>query len=201
MKTPTPRPETFDAAYYRRYYEQHKTKVADQRSTDRLCAFVLAYLDYLQIPVRSALDLGCGVGLWRDSLQRMRPKARYHGVEYSSYLCERLGWTQGSAVDFKADRTYDLVICQGVLQYLDDDSATKAIANLGKLTGGALYLEALTKKDWRQNVDRKRTDGAVHLRTGAFYQERLRRRFVPVGGGVFVPKRSGVALFELEALG
>jgi SAM-dependent methyltransferase len=194
-------PSRFDAAYYRRFYEQSKTRVSDAKAVERLAGFVLGYLSYLRLPVRNVLDLGCGMGHWRTALQKLAPKARHRGVEYSDYLCERFGWEKGSAVDFAPGRTFDLVVCQGVLQYLDDRAAARAIDNLADLTHGALYLEALTKADWQHNVDRTVTDGAVHLRTGEFYRKRLRRHFTPLGGGLFAKKGCGIALFELEELG
>lgn len=191
----------FDAAYYRRFYEEPGTRVSDQKAVLRLAGFVLSYLRYLQLPVKNVLDLGCGMGHWRSALRELAPKARHHGVEYSDYLCERFGWDKGSAVDYAPGRTFDLVVCQGVLQYLDDRAAARAIENFAELTHGALYLEALTANDWKQNVDRSVTDGEVRLRAGSWYLRRLRRRFVPLGGGVFVKKDCGVALFELESLG
>ncbi len=89
-------------------------------------------------------------------------------------------------------------MCQGVLQYLDDRAAAKALANLARWTDGALYVEALTARDWRHNCDRTRTDGDVHLRPGDWYRRRLARHFLAGGGGVFVSKKSGVTLYELE---
>ncbi|MBM4061660.1 MAG: class I SAM-dependent methyltransferase [Planctomycetes bacterium] len=193
----------FDAAYYRRFYADPRTRVGDAAATGRLAAFVAAYLRYLDVPVRTILDVGCGVGHWRTAARRLWPRARYFGVEHSEHLCAVHGWIRGSVVDLDARAlapagTFDLVVCQGVLQYLDDRAAARALRNLGRWSGSALYLEALTALDWRQNVDRTRTDGDVHLRDGAWYRARLRRRFVACGGGVFASRRAGVALFELE---
>ena len=83
---------------------------------------------------------------------------------------------------------------------LDDRDAIRAIDNLGRLCEGALYLEALTERDWRHNCDRTVTDGEVYLRPGSFYRTRLARHFHAVGGGVFVHRRAPVTLFELETL-
>lgn len=191
-------PSRFDAAYYHRFYRDARTRVGDARSVRRLADFVCAYLRFLAIPVREVLDLGCGLGHWQRAVAAHYPRAKYVGVEASEYLCRRKGWRQGSVVDYDHGHRVDLVVCQGVLQYLDDRSARAAVANLARATHGALYLEALTREDWEQNCDRSATDGAVHLRPVSFYRRALRPHFVSCGGGVFVHKEAGVALFELE---
>ena len=66
------------------------------------------------------------------------------------------------------------------------------------MCSGELYLEALTELDWRENCDRARTDGNVHLRTGTWYRKRLRKHFLDCGGGLFCSRAAGVSLFELE---
>lgn len=195
--------EPFDEDYYRRFYGDADTKVSDQREIDRLATFVKGYLDYLQIPVRTILDVGCGVGHWQQACAKLWPKARYFGVEYSAHMCERFGWHQGSIATLEPKRelgreTFDLVVCQGVLQYLDNRTAAAALANLSRWTDGALYLEALTTRDWEENCDQSVTDGQVHLRSGAYYRRRLREDFQDCGGGVFCARRAGVAMFELE---
>ncbi|GAB4141349.1 MAG: class I SAM-dependent methyltransferase [Planctomycetota bacterium] len=191
---------SFDAAFYRRFYEDRRTAVSDAREVHRLCEFVLAYLRFLRIPVRSVLDVGCGLGRWKKALARQRPGISYLGVEVSDYLCDRFGWRKGSAVDYSPGRRFDLVICQSVLQYLGDEDAERAIANLARLCRGALYLEVLTRGDWESNCDRRRTDGNVNLRQGSWYRRRLARGFWNCGGGVFVRRTRPVALYELEAL-
>jgi SAM-dependent methyltransferase len=201
-RTPA-RPKSFGRAYYNRYYGNAATRVSDLAEIRRLAAFVAAYLRYLDVPVRSILDVGCGVGHWRTAAQKQWPRARYHGVEHSEHLCGRFGWTHGSIVDFDPRRrlgraTFDLVVCQGVMQYLDDEAAAQALANLARWTDGALYLEALTETDWRENCDRERTDGDVFLRPGSFYRRHLTTHFQDCGGGVFVSRRAGITLFELE---
>jgi SAM-dependent methyltransferase len=190
--------ERFDAAYYDRFYRRRGTRVSDARETAKLGRFVCSYVDYLGLPVKNALDAGCGLGRWRTVVAEHYPRARYTGIEVSEYLCAELGWTHASIAEYRPRTRFDLVICQGVLQYLDDREASAALANLARLCRGALYLEALTAEDWRDACDQRATDGAVHRRPAEFYRSRLARHFVPLGGGLFVHKDAGVVLYALE---
>ncbi len=191
-------PDRFDEAYYERHYFDPDTAVADAESLRVLSDFVCHYVHYLDVEVESVLDLGCGIGLWRDVVQRHFAGCSYTGVEISPYVCERLGWIQGSVATYQQPHQADFVICQGVLQYLDDNTCDQAIHNLATLTGGALYLEALTRLDWEQSVSQTVTDGDVFLREGTWYRERLDPHFVSCGGGLFVPRNGGAILYELE---
>jgi len=128
------------------------------------------------------------------------PRARYLGVERSAYLCRRFGWTAGSVVDYDDGAAHDLVICQGVLQYLDAKEARRALANLAARCKGALYLQAVTREDWRVAVDRERTDGDIHLRPDAWYRKWLAPHFDPIGGGLFLKKDAPVVCYSLERL-
>lgn len=187
----------FDKAYYERFYGNHDLRVAGQADTDRLARFVFGYLSHLDLPVARVLDLGCGVGYWQRAVKAHHPSAKYEGVELSDHLCETRGWTKGSVVTYRGEEA-DLVVCQGVLQYLTDQQAIRAIKNLSRHTRGALYLEALTEGDWAENCDREASDGDVYLRPLSFYQAHVGRHFIAAGGGVFLPRTTDVALFELE---
>ncbi|MFT3928298.1 MAG: class I SAM-dependent methyltransferase [Myxococcales bacterium] len=192
-------PNSFDRAYYERFYEDPKTRVSDRAQVAKLGDFVCSYLSYLELPVRRMLDVGCGVGHWQSTLRRHFPSARYQGVEYSQYLCERYGWEQGSVVDYRAKQPFDLVICQGVLPYLDARAAKAAIDNLGSLCRGALYVEAVTKEDWDDGIlDKRRTDRSMQLRPARFYRRALSAHFQAIGGGLWLSNRARVALYALE---
>ena len=190
----------FDERYYARYYRDARTRVTEQSDSDQLAAFIAGYLGYLGQPVRNILDLGCGVGVLQKPLLKRFAGARYVGVERSQYACEQYGFRQGSVVDFRARGRFDLVICKGVLQYLDARASDRALAHLGELCRGCLYLEALTREDWAEAADRKRTDGDVYLRPASFYKRRLRGPFQAAGGGIFVHERSPAVLYALETL-
>ena len=189
---------TFDAAYYEHFYLDPRTRVADPLDVEVQARFLCAYLDYLGIGVRRILDLGCGLGRLRDPLRRHFPGAAYTGVEVSEHLCAELGWKHGSAATFRSRYRFDLVICQDVLQYLDDAEAGRAIDNFARHCRGALFFGALTREDWEENCDQARTDGSGYLREGAWYRRRLTPAFTCAGGGLFVARRAGVVTFELD---
>lgn len=191
---------SFDEAYYQKYYRNRRTRVADRESCALLANFVFSYLDYLRLPVERVLDIGCGTGLWRREVRRRYPAAEYVGVEKSEYACQKYGWEQGSVIDYRPAVAFDLVLCQGIFQYLDDAEAEAGLDNLSRLAPSALYLEFLTRGDWERNCNREITDGQVHLRSLAWYRERLRRHFKNCGGGVFLAKGSPAVLYEIEAL-
>ena len=190
---------TFDASYYQRYYFDRKTKVADPQHVERLGAFVCSYLKYLRVPVRRVLDIGCGIGLWRDIAARHFPQAPYHGVEFSEYLCERYGWERGSVVDYQASEPFDLVICQGVLAYLSPPDLKRALRNLGVVCRGALYVEVVTQEDYENDiVDEHLTDPRLFRHRAEVYRRGLARNFKELGGGVWLSRRSDLPLFSLE---
>jgi SAM-dependent methyltransferase len=189
----------FDKGYYDRYYRNPRTRVTSPEQADVLGRFVCAYLEHLGLPVRRVLDAGCGLGYWRSIIARHHPRASYTGIEVSEYLCRELGWTQASIAGYRARGRFDLIICQGVLQYLARDEAAAAVDNLGRLCRGVLYLEALTTEDWEQNCDRDHTDGGVHLRRASWYRKRLSAHFAPLGGGLFLHRDADAVLFALES--
>ena len=187
----------FDRAYYDRWYRDDETRTFMAEYTPVIVRFVLAYLDYLELEVRTVLDAGCGLGHWRTALGDLGRDVDYRGLETSGYLCRELGWEKGSIVDYQAHEPFDLVVCQGVLQYLSDAECKAAIHNLAELCGQALYLEVLTRRDARENTIPQRTDTDVYLRKGEWYRKRLHKHFVNLGGGLFLSRRCAATCYEL----
>ena len=188
----------FDAGFYHRYYEDPRTRVATRAEQERLADYVCAFTGYLGFRVKRVLDAGCGLGHMRASVERSFPWARYVGLEVSDYLARRHGWVCQGLEDYRPRAPFDLIFCHDVLQYLDDRPAARAIANLGRLSRGAVYLSALTLEDWRKTADRSRSDGGVHLRPADWYRRRLLRYFRPLGGGLLVRRGYAPVLWELE---
>lgn len=190
----------FDERYYQRFYRRPSTRVASSADTRRLGDFITAYLRYLEMPVKHILDIGCGTGALGKVLQKHYPRASYTGVEISSYACARYGWEQGSVTDYESAQTFDLVICNDVLQYLGPAACDRAITNLAELCCGALYLGVMTGRDWRQTCDQTRTDDRVYLRSAAWYRNRLCKHFISLGGGMYLRHGTPIYTYELERL-
>lgn len=195
---PSPPVNRFGPAYFRKFYLDPATRVVTPSEMRSRATLIAALLNQLQIPIRSILDAGSGIGLLRRPFAQVLPRARYTGLELSEYLCRRYGWLQGSIDTFVARKPFDLLVCYDVLQYLDDAEAARAIANMAHLTRAALYVSALTREDWLENCDRSLTDRAVHLRSGAWYRRRLGKVFYYVGFGVWLRKEVAAIQWEME---
>jgi predicted TPR repeat methyltransferase len=186
----------FDAAYYRRFYESPRTRVQGPREVDRLARAVMALLAWMGEPVESVLDVGAGTGLWRNWFKRRRIQCR--SVDVSEYACRKYGHEQRDISRWRAPETFDLIVCQGVLPYLDDSDAAAAIHNLARMCHGFLYLESITARDWRTVCDRHATDSAMHLRSADWYRRRMARHFLPLGFGLWMRRGRRNRLYELE---
>ncbi len=189
--------ERFDASYYAKWYrDSERIDIAD-----RALRFVLSYIDHLDASLSSVLDLGCGIGLWKKALKAQAKDVRYTGVEVSDYLCRKHGWEKGDACSYAPGRAFDLVVCQGVLQYLSDADCEKAIANLERLSRRFLYLEVLTQGDAKDVCCPEGTDFDVHVREASWYAKRMKGRFVNLGGGLYVKPAMREHYFELWCTG
>jgi SAM-dependent methyltransferase len=188
----------FGADYFDRFYESRATRVYGPAEIGRLARGVTGMIAWLGGDIRSVLDVGAGTGLWRDWFASHKKDVRYVSTDVSAYACERYGHTQRDITRWSGRERFDLVVCQGVLQYLDDDGAARAIANIAAMCRGFLYLEALTLRDLSDACDVDRSDTAVHARTGAWYRARLGEHFTTLGCGLHYKKDGHLVFYELE---
>jgi len=188
----------FDERYYGRYYTDVRTRVHGPRDIANLCTAVTAMLAWWRAPLATVLDVGAGVGLWRDWFAKHRPRTKYRSTEVSRYACAKYGHEHRDITRWRTATRFDLVVCQGVLPYLDDDDCSNAIENLAAMTGGFLYLESITKQDARETVDEERTDVTVHGRSAAWYRKRLTAHYTELGCGLWAKRGAPVLFYELE---
>jgi hypothetical protein len=190
--------EGFGEAYFDRFYETRRTRVHGAREVGHLARGVTELIAWLRGPLGNVLDVGAGPGLWRDWFKKHKPAVRYVSTDFSAYACKRYGHQRRDIATWRSKERFDLVVCQGVLPYLPDAAAASAIDNLGAMTRGFLYLEAITKGDLGEVCDLEMTDVAVHPREGAWYRKRLAAHFVQVGAGLYYAKRGPLRFYELE---
>lgn len=188
----------FNADYYDKWYDDADTRAFIAAKAAR---FVLSYIDHMDARLGTVLDLGCGLGHWRNALLQQARSLRYTGVEFSSYLCRKFGWERGDVRTYSPGRTFDLVICQGVLQYLSDSDCERAIQNLNALSKRFLYLEVLTTADAREVCASDGTDFDVFIRDASWYGSRIGRYFVNLGGGLFAKPAMRQHFYELWRTG
>jgi hypothetical protein len=188
----------FDADYYERFYTD--AKVHDQLRIDGLVNGVIGLATWLNVGVKSVLDVGAGMGAIGTALSRHHPTIRYRGTDISKHACQTYGHLHVDIARWKPKRAYDLTICLSVLQYLDNDQLGAAVDNLAAATRSLLYLEIPTKWDRDNVINPDATDMNVHWRTGRFYQRLLTVHFQQIGAGLWLRHSSPVPLFELEAV-
>lgn len=188
----------FDESYYRRYYANAKTRVADAAETAHLALAVTEMITWYGGALDSVLDVGAGAGLWRDWFRENKPKTKYRSTELSDYACATYGHEQRDISTWRARERFDLIVCQGVLPYIEDGAAEAAIENIAAMARGFVYLEAITKTDFEEICDQAKTDGDVHLRPASWYRTRLAKHFVNVGCGLYYATRGALRFYELE---
>jgi hypothetical protein len=189
----------FGAEYYTRFYETRSTQVHDAGRIAQLGVGLVGMLQWFGQGLRQVLEVGAGPGYLRDWFASAHPKVGYRSTEYSEYACARYHHERYDVAERPLRERFDLVVCQGVLQYLDADAAERAITNLGTMTRGFLYLEVVTAADARDVCDRERSDLAIHLRSGLWYRRRLREHFREIGCGLYCSHQSPLTFYELEA--
>ena len=104
--------------------------------------------------VRTALDIGCGEGLWRAALLAARPGLRYTGIDPSAYVARRFGAhrniRQGDISSLRALRMRgpcDVIICNDVLHYVAAPELRHGMQALAARLRGVAYLGLFTSAD------------------------------------------------------
>lgn len=188
----------FDQAYYDRFYLSPKTRVVAPDEHAQLAKFVFAFARYNGIELKSVLDIGAGVGLWKTWIEKHAKQTHYVGTEVSRVMCEKHGYLNRDIARWRDREQHDLIICQGILQYLPDPDVAPAVANLAAMSRGLLYVEVTTRLDLRERTDKDRTDQNIFIRNGSYYRGILQKHFLQVGAGLWWTKELPPPFFELE---
>ena len=188
----------FDEAYYHRFYENPRTQVYTEDQHAALCEFVFGFARWNLVEVKSVLDIGAGIGMWKDWIKKNARGVKYTGTEVSQVMCKKHGFVHRDIARWRDRKKHDLIVCQGVLQYLPDPDVAPAIANIAAMARGLVYLEVTTRLDLRERVDRAKTDTDIHVRNGSYYRGIFAKHLISIGCGLYWPKEQELPFFELE---
>lgn len=145
----------YDRAYFDRWYRKDGSRIESPAALRRRVALAVALAErYLERPLRSALDVGCGEGRWRAELLRLRPRLRYVGIDPSAYVVKRFGARRGlmrggfsELPELDLRGPYDLVVCADVMHYLSEAELDAGLPALARLCRGVAWLEVLCRED------------------------------------------------------
>lgn len=188
----------FDEAYYHRFYEASKTRVVEPEEHAALAEFVFAFARWNQIEIKSVLDIGAGIGLWKRWIEANAKGIQYTGTEVSASMCKKHGFLQRDIARWRDRKKHDLIICQGVLQYLPDPDVAPALANIAAMSRGLVYIEITTRSDLREICDPSRTDADIFVRNGSYYRGILSKHLINVGAGLWWARDRPAPFYELE---
>lgn len=143
----------YDHDYFQRWYRGGD--IGGPRRLARKVALAVACAEYyLERPIRSVLDIGCGEGAWRAPLLKLRPGLQYLGFDSSEYAVARHGARRnlhrarfGDFAQLRPCAPVDLLICADVLHYLPARELQRGLPGLVELTGGVAFIELFTAED------------------------------------------------------
>ena len=143
----------YDQAYFQHWYRRGDIG-GPQRLARKVALAVSCAEYYLERPIRSVLDIGCGEGAWRAPLLKLRPKLRYLGFDSSEFAVSKYGPRRnlhyahfGDFAQLRPCPPVDLLVCADVLHYLPAPELRRGLPGLAELCGGVAFLEAFTRED------------------------------------------------------
>ncbi|MFN8589645.1 MAG: class I SAM-dependent methyltransferase [Candidatus Eisenbacteria bacterium] len=145
----------YDREYFERWYRRSDVGVGQREFVTRKVLLAVAAAEFvLGRRIASVLDVGCGEGLWRAPLRRLRPGVAYAGFDSSEYAIARFGRTRNlkraGLADMASQRlakAYDLVVCADVMHYVSEPEVRAGLKVIAKKTRGAAFVEAFTNAD------------------------------------------------------
>ncbi len=148
-------PKVYDRAYFDKWYRQSRHSVNVPGLLARKAALVISVAEYyLGREVRTVLDVGCGEGVWRAPLRRLRPRIDYLGLDSSEYAIARYGRarnlrlaTFGQLEHLRFDHTFDLIVCSDVMHYLPAEELRRGLTGIAEMLDGVAFLELFTARD------------------------------------------------------
>ena len=167
--------KTYDRRYFDHWYRREGVQ-GPQRLARKVALAVSVAEHYLERPIRSVLDIGCGEGAWRAPLLKLRPTLSYLGFDASEYAIGRYGRARnlhlarfGDFATLRPCAPADLLVCSDVLHYLPTRELDRGLPALADLCGGVAFIEVFAREDETEGDDHD-----FQPRPAAFYRRRLR---------------------------
>jgi SAM-dependent methyltransferase len=144
----------YDRTYFDRWYRGSEA-AERRRHTAHKAALAVAMAEYwLDRPLRSVLDIGCGEGHWRAPLLALRPGLQYLGLDSSEYAIARWGARRnlrlvrfGQLAELRFDRSADLLVCSDVAHYLEADELRSGLSGFAELGHGVAFIDLFCRGD------------------------------------------------------
>lgn len=147
--------KTYDRNYFDQWYRRPGEQAERRGLLARKVAMAVTVAEYhLGRPIRSVLDVGCGEGVWRAPLLKLRPKLHYLGLDSSDYAVARYGRSRnlrrvpfGQLAELRFDRSFDLLVCSDVMHYLSTKELRRGLSGFAELCHGVAFLETFCHED------------------------------------------------------
>lgn len=147
--------KTYDRSYFDKWYRDPHHSVSSRHALERKVALTLAVAEYyLGHEVRNVLDVGCGEGVWRQPLRKLRPRIEYLGLDTSEYAVARYGRSRnirlasfGQLGEQRFDTDFDLIVCSDVMHYVRTSELKRGLRGIAEMLGGVAFLELFTSQD------------------------------------------------------
>jgi SAM-dependent methyltransferase len=147
--------KTYDQSYFDRWYRQSKHQRNSKALLERKVHLAVAMAEYyLERPIKTVLDIGCGEAVWRAALLKIRPKIQYQGLDSSDYAVRRFGKSRNIAYarfaqleQLRLGPPVDLLVCSDVLHYLPSAEIKKGLSGFSELCHGLAFIELWCKED------------------------------------------------------
>lgn len=193
----------YDAAYFQRWYRDRG--MTGRAALARKVAMVVSTAEYyLERPIRSVLDVGCGEAPWRAELLKLRPRLHYQGVDSSEYAVARYGRSRNIALatfgqlgELRFGAPVDLLVCSDVMHYVPTAQLRRGLSGFTEHCDGVAFMELYTDEDAIAG------DKLGFLsRNAAFYRRQFKRAgFVACGSHLYLGENlhgNAVALEKLR---
>jgi SAM-dependent methyltransferase len=194
--------KVYDRAYFDKWYRDPRHAVTSRQQLERKVALALAAAEYyLGRRASNVLDIGCGEGVWRAPLRRLRPGIEYLGLDASTYAIARYGRARnlrraqfGDLGQLRFEHRFDLIVCSDTLHYVPNAELRRGLSGVVEMLEGVAFLELFATSDAPEG------DRAGWIaRPAAWYLETFRAAgLTPVGSHCYLGSELAARTAALE---